>query len=178
MKTKVAAFTAIMTMASTAAPARAQAGAQAGAMALNPTDYSFIGQTYLGNRFQVESGRLGETRSADPAVRRYASLMDSSHVEVEAKLVALLQRLGVTQPPASLLAGAYRSLIDMLGREHGRSFDADYVASQVVYQRSNDALYRWELANGSSPEIKAFASQVLPKIDDHLGQALALAAPR
>lgn len=157
-------------------PVVTAAGATGAPTTLAPADYTFIGLTFLGNRFQVETGRLGETHSADPDVRRYAQLMDTSHVAVENKLVTLLKQIGAEPPPASLLAGAYASLVNLLGSEHGKSFDRDYVSSQVGYQKANDSLYRWELANGSDPRLKAFATDVLPKIDDHLQKALSLSA--
>jgi putative membrane protein len=39
----------------------------------------------------------------------------------------------------------------------------------------NAALFRQEIENGSDPELKQFASQTLPKIEDHLQRALRLA---
>jgi putative membrane protein len=144
--------------------------------ALSRVDYAFIGQTNLGNGFQIDSGKLGETHAASAAVRDYASLMDTSHVAVENNLKALLSKLNVTPPPTSLLAGAYKGLVAFLARERGAAFDHDYVSGQMDYQRSNDALYRWEIQNGSNAELKAYARETLPKIDDHLHRAEALLA--
>ncbi len=106
------------------------------ATSLSPVDYTFIGLTYLGNQFQVDSGKLGETRAANAALRSYAALMDTSHVAVENRLVALLHKLGAVQPPASLLSGAYKSLTTMLAAEHGAEFDRDYVRGQIDYQNA------------------------------------------
>ena len=147
-----------------------------GPAGLAPVDYAFIGQTHLGNHFQINSGKLGETRAGSAAVRDYARLMDTSHVQVEDNLMALLHRMNVQPPPTSLLAGAYKSLIRMMARERGAAFDHDYVSSQLDYQNANDALYRWEIQNGSNAELKAFARETLPKIDDHLNRVKALAA--
>jgi putative membrane protein len=143
---------------------------------LAPVDYAFIGQTNLGNHFQIDSGKLGETRAGSAAVRDYATLMDTSHVQVEDNLMALLHKMNVQPPPTSLLSGAYKSLTGIMAREHGAAFDRDYVNSQVDYQHANDALYRWEIQNGSNATLKAFARETLPKIDDHLHRAEALAA--
>ena len=143
---------------------------------LAPVDYAFIGQTNLGNHFQIDSGKLGETRAGTAAVRDYATLMDTSHVQVENSLMALLHKMNVQPPPTSMLSGAYKSLTGIMAREHGAAFDRDYVNSQLDYQHANDALYRWEIQNGSDAELKAFARETLPKIDDHLHRAVALAA--
>jgi putative membrane protein len=143
---------------------------------LGSVDYTFVGLTNLGNQFQINSGKLGETHAGSAAVKEYATLMDTSHVQVEENLMAMLHRMDVQPPPASLLAGSYKSLIRIMGREQGAAFDRDYVSSQLDYQNANDALYRWEIQNGSSAELKAFARETLPKIDDHLHRAEALAA--
>ena len=143
---------------------------------LAPVDYAFIAQTNLGNQFQIDTGKLGETHAASAAVRDYATLMDSSHVQVENNLMALLQKMKLEAPPASLVSGAYKGLVGMLGGEQGAAFDRDYVRSQLDYQHANDALYRWEIQNGSNLALKAYARETLPKIDDHLHRVEALLA--
>ena len=40
---------------------------------------------------------------------------------------------------------------------------------------SGNALFRSEINNGHDPDLKEFARQTLPKIEDHLKRALALA---
>jgi len=61
-----------------------------------------------------------------------------------------------------------------MARERGTAFDRDYVSSQLDYQNANDALYRWEIHNGSNAELTAFAHETLPKIDDHMHRVEAL----
>jgi putative membrane protein len=65
-------------------------------------------------------------------------------------------------------------MISTLQQETGQTFDADYVRGQVNYQKANAMLYQYEIANGSDPDLKAFAQQTLPKIQDHLARALKL----
>ena len=56
----------------------------------------------------------------------------------------------------------------------GKAFDSDYITGQVNYQNANAILYKYEIANGADPDLKAFAEQTLPKIEDHLRRALNL----
>jgi putative membrane protein len=143
---------------------------------LAPVDYAFIAQTNLGNHFQIDTGKLGETHARSAAVRDYATLMDTSHVQVENNLMALLQKMNLEPPPAKLLSGAYSGLVKILAGEQGAAFDREYVRSQLDYQHANDALYRWEIQNGSNPDLKAYARETLPKIDDHMLRVEALLA--
>jgi putative membrane protein len=153
--------------AQTAAPIEAPA-------TLNAVDFNFVGQANLGAPFQVDSGRLAETKGGSAAIRDYARLMVTSHIPVAAALTAILQQKNVA-PSNTLLHGAYDAMISTLEADTGAAFDRDYVNGQVEYQKGNAALFRQEIENGSDPELKQFARQTLPKIEDHLQRALRLA---
>jgi putative membrane protein len=153
--------------AQTAAPIEAPA-------TLNAVDFNFVGQANLGAPFQVDSGRLAETKGGSAAIRDYAHLMVTSHIPVAAALTAILQQKDVT-PSNTLLHGAYDAMISTLEADTGAAFDRDYVNGQVEYQKGNAALFRQEIENGSDQELKQFARQTLPKIEDHLQRALRLA---
>lgn len=138
---------------------------------LSPVDYQFVAEANLGAPFQVDSGRLGEKRAENTAVRDYAHLMVASHIPVVDALNTILKRKGIASPPDTLLHGAYDTIISILQAEHGVAFDRDYVIGQVDYQKGNTALFQ----NGTDPDLKAFARQTLPKIENHLQRALKLA---
>ena len=65
-------------------------------------------------------------------------------------------------------------MISTLEDEMGQRFDVECVRGQVAYQKANAALYQYEIDNGTDPDLKAFAQQTLPKIQDHLERALKL----
>jgi putative membrane protein len=99
--------------------------------------------------------------------------MVSSHIEVNDALKAITKRKAPVPPP-TLLKAAYRTIISTLEAENGPPFDVEYVRGQVAYQKANAALYQYEIDNGTDPDLKAFAQQTLPKIQDHLERALKL----
>jgi putative membrane protein len=49
------------------------------------------------------------------------------------------------------------------------------VIGQVDYQEGNTALFQNEIQNGTDPDLKEFARQTLPKIENYLQRALKLA---
>ena len=49
------------------------------------------------------------------------------------------------------------------------------VQRSYVYQKGNAALFRYEIQNGTDPDLKEFARRTLPKIEDHLQRVLTLA---
>jgi putative membrane protein len=162
----------ILVTSTTLLPVAVRAGSTAGS-GLGPADSYFVTQTSLGTPFQVDSGRLAETRGTTQAIQSYAQLMVSSHITVNNALTAILKDKAPTPPP-TLLKAAYSTMFSTLQHESGRTFDADYIGGQVNYQRANAALYQYEIANGTDPDLKTFARQTLPKIQDHLARALKL----
>jgi putative membrane protein len=154
-------------------PLLLSAQSQSSTDALGSVDTYFVTQTALGTPFQVDSGNLAVTKGTAQAIRVYAQLMVSSHVAVNNALDAILRKKPAVPPP-TLLKVAYSTLISTLERESGKTFDADYITGQVNYQNANAALYKYEIANGADPDLKDFAQQTLPKIEDHLQRALNL----
>jgi putative membrane protein len=142
---------------------------------LNAVDYNFVGQANLGAPFQVDSGRLAETKGTSAAIRSYALLMVTSHIPVVDALNVILKKKNIT-PSNTLLHGAYDAMIFTLKVDHRTGFDRNYVNGQVEYQKGNAALFEQEIQNGSDPDLKEFARQTLPKIVDHLHRAEKLAA--
>jgi putative membrane protein len=140
---------------------------------LGPVDSYFVTQTSLGTPFQVDAGRVAEAKATTRTIRNYADLMVSSHITVNDALEAILKTKAPTPPP-TLLKAAYATMVATLQHEQGKTLDADYVRGQVNYQYANAALYKYEIANGTDPDLKAFAQQTLPKIQDHLERALKL----
>jgi putative membrane protein len=139
--------------------------------ALGPVDTYFATQTALGTPFQVDAGRVAEVEGTTEAIRSYADLMVSSHITVNDALLAILRNKRPVPPP-TLLKAAYSTIVSTLQNERGRVLDADYVRGQVYYQEGNGALYEYEIAHGTDPDLKAFAQATLPKILDHLDRAL------
>jgi putative membrane protein len=155
-------------MAQTAAPPEAPAS-------LNAVDFNFVGQANLGAPFQVDSGRLAESKGTNAAIRSYAHLMVTTHIPVVDALNVILKRKNIT-PSNTLLHGAYDAMMFTLKADRSTAFDRNYVNGQVEYQKGNAALFEQEIQNGADPELKEFARQTLPKIVDHLHRAEKLAA--
>ena len=153
----------------------AAAASSGSTLQFSAVDDNFIAQANLGAPFQIASGRLAEKKGTTAAIRDYAHLMVVSHIPVVNALNAILQRKNMAAPPNTLLHGAYNAMVASLEADRGIGFDRDYVEGQVEYQKGNAALFQYEIQHGADPDLKEFARQTLPKIEDHLHRALALA---
>jgi putative membrane protein len=147
----------------------------ASALPFSAVDDNFVAQANLGAPFQIDSGRLAEEKGATARIRDYAHLMVVSHIPVVNELNAILLRKKMAAPPNTLLRGAYDAMVRSLRADRGAAFDRDYVDGQVEYQKGNAALFQYEIQSGCDPDLREFARNTLPKIQDHLHRALSLA---
>jgi hypothetical protein len=97
----------------------AQTPASAAGTPLGPDDTYFVTQTSLGTPFQVDSGRLAETKGTTQAIRSYAELMVSSHITVNNALLAILKNK-VPVPPPTLLKAAYATMVSTFSMKPAR----------------------------------------------------------
>ena len=60
---------------------------------------------------------------------------------------------------------------DRLSRLTGAKFDRAYARDMVADHQKDIAAFKREANSGQNPDIKNFASQTLPTLEDHLKQA-------
>ena len=101
MKRYFAATVIILGITTTLLPVAIRAGSTVSS-GLGPADTYFVTQTSLGTPFQVESGRLAETRGTSQPIQSYAQLMVSSHITVNNALTALLKNRLVRKTRGSI----------------------------------------------------------------------------
>jgi putative membrane protein len=96
--------------------------------------------------------------------------MVTSHIPIVDALNTIMQRKLIISLN-TLLQGAYNAMPGTVKTEHGAAFDRDYVNGRVEYQTT---LFQQEIQNGIDPDLREFARQTLPKIEDHLQRAAKL----
>jgi putative membrane protein len=125
---------AVLILVTTSVPAAQTPAASGSGTPLGPTDTYFVTQTSLGTPFQVDSGRVAETKGTTQAIRSYAELMVSSHIAVNGSLLAILSNKA-TVPPPTLLKAAYATMVSTLQHETGQTLDVDYVRDKSITRR-------------------------------------------
>jgi putative membrane protein len=149
MKLHVAATFVILGLITTLLPVAIRAGRAAGSR-VGPADTYFVTQTSLGTPFQVDSGRLAETKGDYPSHSELrAADREFTHHRGQCTN-GESEEQGANAAP-TLLKAAYSTMVSTLQRESGQKLDADYVGGQVNYQRANGALYQYEIATGTDP---------------------------
>ena len=133
---------------------------------ISDQDKTFLKGQQETNIAEVALGKVAMERATSEKVRSLASTLVTEHQQVMELNRALSTKLGLPvpeQPSAELLATA-----EKVKAQTGAAFDAAYVAAQVEGHTKSVSKAQEEIASGSHPEVKAFATDYLPKAQMHL----------
>ena len=147
--------------------------ALAQAAATARADASFMEQAAQNGHAEIESSRLALDKANDPRVRQFAQLMISDHTKVDTELRALALLKGVELPDSASLM--QKGKARLLSLSNGENFDRRYMQNMgVTAHQDTIELFTRQAAESRDPEIKAFASDQLPTLQDHLAMATRL----
>ncbi|MCY1281869.1 hypothetical protein D9M68_155650 [compost metagenome] len=121
---------------------------------------------------EVQAGSLALQKGTSLKVKEFARMMVTEHAAANRQLIALAQkrRIKVPETPA-LMARAKQKILELRGEA---SFDRAYANNQVVAHKASVALFH-RAANSEDEDIRAFAIQTLPQLEQHLRLAEDLA---
>lgn len=154
---------------STSAPA--QQGAYAHDRAgVSEQDRDFMKNAAEAGKAEVQASQMALQKATDPVLKNFARHMVDDHTQANAQLMKLAQAKGVQLPsdPSML----QRSKLELLKAVDGKDFDQRYAESfgLKAHHQAID-LFSKEAHQGQDPDVKAFASKVLGKLQTHLAMA-------
>ena len=151
----------------TVAAARAQVNPT-----LSTSDAAFMTTAARGGMAEVQLGQLAQRNGSSAAVKRFGERMVDDHGRSNQEMMALAQRKEIT-PPSSVGAEHQRTYDD-LAKLRGRAFDRAYAQAMVKDHQEDLQAYQEEAANGTDPDVKAFAARHVPHLQEHLRMAQSL----
>ena len=137
-------------------------------------DASFVQVAAQGGMAEVQMGELADQTSKSSKVKMFAEQMVKDHTPANEQLKQLATAKGATLPTG--LSDDQNKTLTMLQGEKGRKFDRDYAAAQVQGHSDMLSTFQTEAASGTDPDLKSFAAQTVPTIQQHLAEAQKLAA--
>jgi predicted outer membrane protein len=130
------------------------------------------------NTGELELTALVPDRSRDPAVKRFASVLQKDHTTARDQETRLSDRLvmkpATTDRMRDMQAETHKE-VDKLRAMSGHDFDVEFVTNQVDRQRDCLAMIDLQLVPSAKvPEIRAHLSSLREDVDHHLrdGEAL------
>lgn len=143
---------------------------------LTALDRQFIIDAAHGGMAEVRLGELALRRSTSPEVKRFAQQMIEEHSRANQELMRIAKQKGVT-PPAT--PGKYEAAMKRLMQLSGESFDRAYMNEAGVNSHlESAAVYQRQAELGQDPDLKAFATRILPRVQGHLEMAATMTGYR
>jgi putative membrane protein len=147
---------------------------QSRAKANESDDRHFMQEAADGGLAEVELGQLAADKAGNPDVKQFGERMVKDHSQANDKLKQLAARKGVTLPASP--SAKNEALKNKLSKLSGDAFDKAYMADMIKDHKKDVAAFQRESSGGQDPDVKEFASQTLPTLQDHLKQAQSVAS--
>lgn len=139
------------------------------ASSLNRGDRKFVDAAAKGGMMEVELGRVAADKASDPAVKQFGERMVRDHGEANKKLMDVAQAKGMT--PSAKLKSSDQRMLDKLSRMSGNQFDRAYMDDMVRDHKKDISDFQKEAKSGKDAELKRFAEDTLPVLQEHLKMA-------
>ena len=144
------------------------------AVAADKPDASFYKQAAESGMFEVDVGNMAQTAGKSQAVKDFGAMMVKDHSAANDKLANIAAAKSIETPHSSSVGQmATEAKLKVLT---GDTFDKSYIKSQIKAHQETLGLLKKEIASGQDPEAKAWATSVLPTVQDHLKKIKAIAA--
>lgn len=131
---------------------------------------TFANSAASGDAFEIATSKLALTASKSASIKKFAQNMIDAHTTSTVKLKAAA---GAITPDPTLSADQQAKLT-ALETKTGADFDQAYIAEQAAAHQQTLDVLKGYAASGDVPELKAFATGLVPTVTAHLNMAKSL----
>jgi len=136
---------------------------------LSSDDRSFVEKATIGGMTEVQAGKLAQQKASSPAVKDFGAKMVADHSKAGTELARIAAAKSVTAP--GTLDKSHKSDVDKLSEKSGADFDKAFMKQMVSDHKSTVSLFEKEAKSGKDGDLKSFAGNTLPTLQEHLKMA-------
>jgi len=140
---------------------------------LSPADQKFIKEAADGGLAEVELGQLATEKGSSDDVKKFGQRMVDDHGKANDQLKQIASSKGVDLP--SEPSPKNKATKDRLSKLSGQQFDKAYMTDMLQDHKKDVAAFQRESTSGRDQDVKSFATQTLPTLQDHLKDAQSIA---
>ena len=137
---------------------------------LSSHDHKFVKEAAMGGLYEVQAGQLAAQKATTSEVKQMAQHIVNDHTKANDQLKSIAQSKGVQDLPTQLDSKHQRKL-EHLNKLSGAEFDREYSKMMVSDHKDDIKTFRKEAEDGKDADLKQFASQTLPALEQHLSMA-------
>ncbi|MBA4011690.1 MAG: hypothetical protein C0481_07465 [Phenylobacterium sp.] len=131
-----------------------------------PSTATLLWGVTLTNMYEVEAGKIAETKAQSPAVKAFAKTMVTDHPAMTQQMVQLFKASNEKIPTA--LGPRGKSMIDALNAARPEDFDKLYLQQQRAAQKAELSLLQDYARDGENSEVKPVAAKAAVSVQAHL----------
>ena len=136
-------------------------------------DQHFVKKAAEGGLAEVELGKLATEKASSDEVKKFGQRMVDDHSKANDQLKQLASSKGIEVPTD--LSAKDKATKERLSKLSGEQFDKAYMKDMVKDHTQDVSEFKKESTSAKDPDVKNFASQTLPTLEDHLKQARSIA---
>jgi len=136
-------------------------------------DKRFMKDAADGGMAEVELGQLASSKGSSDEVKKFGQRMVDDHGKANDKLKQLAQSKNVELPNEP--SAKHKATKRRLEKLSGEQFDHAYVAEMLKDHKKDVSEFERESKNAKDPDVKEFASQTLPTLQEHLKEVQKMA---
>ncbi len=130
------------------------------------SDSNFATKAAAGGMAEVQFGQLALKNASSGDVKAFAQKMVDDHTKANNKLKDVAAKDNITLP--SSMDSKDQAAYDRLSKLTGPAFDRAYMRDMVSDHKKDVAAFQKEANNGGNSDVKNFASETLPTLQEHL----------
>lgn len=146
------------------------------AFAKSSSTEEFVHKASVSNQFTIESSKIAIDRGKSDDVKNFAQRMIDDHTRVGDQLLEASK--SAKMKPTKTLDSEHQKMVDELKSMPDNNFDNRYIGMQIMAHEKSVQLFSTYSENGSDPELKSFAAEILPTLKEHLKEAQQLKSGR
>ncbi len=136
-------------------------------------DTKFIKEAAEGGMAEVALGQLAVEKASSADVKKFGQRMVDDHSKANDELKQLASQKNVSLPQGLNAKDiAAKAKLEKLS---GEQFDEAYMKDMVKDHTKDVRDFKRESMSSQDPDVKKFAAQTLPTLEDHLKQATSIA---
>ena len=135
---------------------------------------AFANTAAASDAFEIAASQRAAANAQSPAIKSFAKKMIEAHTGSTAKLKTIASGLTPAITPDATLTPDQQSKLDALKSKTGADFDTAYAADQVAAHEATLEALRTYSTSGDVPELKTFATGLVPTVTAHLNMAKTL----
>jgi putative membrane protein len=132
----------------------------------------FLVKAADGGMAEVQLGELAQQKAANAKVKDFGAMMVHDHSMANDQVKTLAAQRNVTLPDS--VSDEHKKTMNNLMKKTGRDFDKAYMSAMVSDHEKTIDLFKDASEKANDPDVKTFANNTLPKLQQHLDSAKAV----